>query len=89
MVIFIKRKRRMSNSEINHIRVDSDGRLHVGGIYAGFDDDSFKIRAPSPSPDSKKLYVPRGKVCVVKVINQVPNHTCNFAILYVLIVYQT
>ena len=67
MVIFIKRKRRVSNNQKNHIRVDEVGRLYVGGIYAGFEDDSFKVYHPSPLLHSKEVFVSRRKVCVVKI----------------------
>ena len=47
MVIFIKRRRGLTSKENNHYRVDEKGRLYVGGIYAGFEDDSFKLFHPS------------------------------------------
>lgn len=47
MVIFIKRRRGLTSKESNHYRVDEKGRLYVGGIYAGFEDDSFKLFHPS------------------------------------------
>ena len=44
MVIFLKKKRKTaSNDNLHHSRVSAKGHLYVGGIYAGFEDDTFKL----------------------------------------------
>ena len=70
MVIFIKRRRGLTSKENNHYRVDEKGRLYVGGIYAGFEDDSFKLFHPSSLQPlhSKQIFLSR-QVNFWQVIN--------------------
>ena len=61
MVIFLKRRRRIEQSLSQHLTINKNGRIFVGGIYAGFLDDSFKVVHPSP-PFDKETIVTR-QVC--------------------------
>ena len=58
MVIFLKKKRKTSSSPSQHIVLNSKGRLYVSGVYAGFEDDSFKL-IYHPNVRRREIFVPR------------------------------
>ena len=57
MVIFLKKKRKTSSSPSQHIVLNSKGRLYVSGVYAGFEDDSFKL-IYHPNVRRREIFVP-------------------------------
>ena len=58
MVIFLKRKRKRTSTCNQHIVVGEKGRVYVDGVYAGFEDDSFKVVYP-PIPVDEQKFVSR------------------------------
>ena len=70
MVIFIKRRRRRISDHRDHSRVNYKGHLYIGGVYAGFADDSFKLSDPPsfvPRKIRKPIVVPRQVCFMVKI----------------------
>ena len=65
MVIFLKRKRKSASSSNQHITINEKGRVYVDGVYAGFEDDSFKVVYTLPSVD-EQTFVSR-QVRVAKI----------------------
>ena len=78
MVIFLKKKRKTSSSPSQHIVLNSKGRLYVSGVYAGFEDDSFKL-IYHPNIRRREIFVPckvSAKVGVLIFGNT--NQTCEY-----------
>ena len=78
MVIFLKKKRKTSSSPSQHIVLNSKGRLYVSGVYAGFEDDSFKL-IYHPNVRRREIFVPcKVSTNVGVLIFRNTNSTCKY-----------
>ena len=82
MVIFLKKKRKTSSSPSQHIVLNSKGRLYVSGVYAGFEDDSFKL-IYHPNIRRREIFVPcKVSTKVGVLIFRNTNQTCEYFFLH-------